>query len=77
LNFTTLGRNTAIHNSILLEDIFWLTECAEHPIHTDGVVTIVVAISSVVNGMIARTHNGPNLAMNTIMNVCCPDGLYE
>jgi hypothetical protein len=77
LNFTTLGRNTAIHNSILLEDIVWLTESAEHPIHPDGVMTIVVAISRVVNGMIARTHNRPNLAVNTVMNVCCPDGLYE
>jgi hypothetical protein len=66
-----------MHNSILLEDIFWLMERTEHPVHPDGVVAIVVAISCVVNGMIARTHDWPNLAVNTVMNVCCPHGLYE
>jgi len=38
---------------------------------------IIMAICGVMNGVIANTHNRPHIAMNTIMNVCSPNGLNE
>lgn len=65
------------HSSLILEDIYRLTEGAKHPVHPNGVVAIVVAVSRVVNGMVASTHDRPYLAVNAVMDVCCPHGLQE
>ncbi len=68
-----------LNNSILilLQDIFWLSKGAEHPVHPHGVVAIVVTVCCMVNGVIASTHDRPNLAVNAVMDVSCPHGLYE
>ena len=68
-------KTIATRNSILLEDIFWLTEGTKHPVHPDGVVAIVVVVSCMVNGVISSTHHWPYLAMNAVVDVCCPQGL--
>lgn len=72
---STKGKPQLRGNSILLEDIFWLTEGTKHPVHPDGVVAIVVAVSCMVNGVISSAHDWPYLAMNAVMDVCCPHSL--
>jgi len=52
-------------------------KCAKHPIHPYGVMAIVVPICSVVNGVVASTHNRPHLSMNAVMNICSPNTLKE
>lgn len=34
-------------------------------------------VGSVVNGVVGGTHYWPDLAINAVMNVCCPYGLNE
>ena len=54
-----------------------VTKSPKHPIHPYGVMAIVVAICSMMNGVVASTHNRPQFAMNAIMNICGPNGLHE
>lgn len=65
-------------NSQLFGFVFQrITKSTKHPIHPYCVVTIVVAIRSVVNCMVTGTHYWPYLSMYTIVDICSPYSLHE
>jgi hypothetical protein len=50
---------------------------AEHPVHEDGVVAVVVVVCAVMDGMVAGAHDGPWAAMDAVMDVGGPYALHE
>ena len=54
-----------------------ISQGSKHPIHPNGVVTIVVSIRGMMDGMITCSHYRPHISMKTIMDIRCPYRLYK
>ena len=45
---------------LLCGKFVWVHQCAHEAVHVDGVVPIVVLVGGVMNGVVARSHDGGN-----------------
>lgn len=54
-----------------------ITQSPEKPIKEHGEVTIVVFVRGMMNRMETSSHDTPHIAIDTIVDVGCPDCLEE
>ena len=52
--------------------LFRVAKGAKHPVHPDCVMTVIVAVRCVVDGVVTRTHHRPHLPVDAIMDVGRP-----
>lgn len=57
--------------SLLFGKVIWVHQCAKQAIHVDGIVSIVVQIGGMVNGMVSSSHDRRNSAEATSTFYLC------